>query len=88
MNPDTKTTTLLGILIALVIVAGLLLALSSIAKQKRALSVQSFEDCALAGYPILETYPEQCRTPDGRLFVNEKQNPVTPPVSSTTQVVS
>ena len=87
MNPDTKTTTLLGILIALVIVAGLLLALSNIAKQQRALSVESFEDCALAGYLIMESYPEQCRTPDGRNFVNEKQTPVTTPISSTTQAV-
>ncbi len=73
MNPQTKTTTLIGILIALVIVAGLLLSLSTIAKQQRALSIGSFEDCALAGYPIMESYPEQCATPDGRTFVNEKQ---------------
>ncbi len=32
----------------------------------------SFEDCALAGYPIMESYPEQCSTPDGRTFVNQK----------------
>ncbi|OGZ42072.1 MAG: hypothetical protein A3C80_01490 [Candidatus Ryanbacteria bacterium RIFCSPHIGHO2_02_FULL_45_43] len=31
--------------------------------------ITSFEACADAGYPIMESYPEQCRTPDGRLFV-------------------
>jgi len=31
--------------------------------------VSSFEDCAAAGYPVMESYPRQCRTPDGRLFV-------------------
>ena len=31
--------------------------------------IRTFEDCAAAGYPIAESYPEQCRTPDGRLFV-------------------
>lgn len=31
--------------------------------------VNSFEDCASAGYPVMESYPRQCRTPDGRLFV-------------------
>lgn len=76
MNPQTKTTTLIGILILLSIVAGLLLALSNIAKQKQVLSIGSFEECALAGYPIMESYPEQCRTPDGRTFVNDKQIPV------------
>lgn len=69
----TKTTTLLGLLIVLVIIAGLLLSLSTNARQQRILSIGSFEDCALAGFPIMESYPEQCRTPDGRTFVNEKQ---------------
>src|SRR3989344_769462 len=68
-----KTTTLLGLLVVLVIAAGLLLSLSNIAKQKRVLSVNSFEQCALAGYPIMESYPEQCRTPDGRTFTNTDQ---------------
>lgn len=31
--------------------------------------IRSFEQCAAAGYPVMESYPEQCRTPDGRLFV-------------------
>ncbi len=30
--------------------------------------VTSFEECAAAGNPIMESYPEQCRTPDGRSF--------------------
>lgn len=30
--------------------------------------IDSFEDCARAGYPIAESYPEQCFTPDGRSF--------------------
>lgn len=30
--------------------------------------ITNFEECVQAGYPILETYPEQCRTPDGRSF--------------------
>ncbi len=73
---EMKTTTLLGILVVLVIVAGLLLALSETAKQQRILSISSFEECASAGYPIMESYPEQCRTPDGRLFVNENAAPI------------
>jgi len=30
--------------------------------------VSSFEECAAAGYPIMESYPRQCRTPDGQTF--------------------
>lgn len=33
--------------------------------------IRTFEDCAAAGYPVAESYPEQCRTPDGRLFVRD-----------------
>lgn len=74
MNPPTKTTTLLGILVALSIAAALLIALSHTMQQKKALSIGSFEECALAGYPIMESYPERCATPDGRSFTNDTQS--------------
>ena len=49
--------------------------------KERSLRVTSFDECAAAGYPIMESYPEQCRTPDDRTFVR-----VVPPgnVNSTT----
>lgn len=31
--------------------------------------ISSFEECAEAGFPVMESYPEQCKTPDGRNFV-------------------
>lgn len=34
--------------------------------------VTSFEDCVSLGYPVLATYPEQCKIP-GRTFVNPDQ---------------
>lgn len=40
--------------------------------------IVNFEECAAAGYPIMESYPEQCRTPDGRLFVRDVP-PIMPP---------
>ncbi len=33
--------------------------------------ILSFEDCEAAGLPVMESYPRQCRTPDGRLFAEE-----------------
>lgn len=30
--------------------------------------VDSFEKCAQAGYPIMESYPARCATPDGQTF--------------------
>jgi glucose/arabinose dehydrogenase len=32
-------------------------------------NIDSYRTCVEAGYPILESYPEQCNTPDGRNFV-------------------
>lgn len=40
--------------------------------------IDSFADCVNAGNPVMESFPEQCRTEDGRLFVNEEQT--LPPV--------
>lgn len=34
--------------------------------------ITSFEKCVAAGFPILESYPEQCKMP-GKTFVNQKQ---------------
>ncbi|MCB9818599.1 hypothetical protein H6788_00215 [Candidatus Nomurabacteria bacterium] len=34
-------------------------------------SIRSFEDCLVAGLPVMESYPRQCRTPDGRTFAEE-----------------
>lgn len=34
-------------------------------------NIQSFEDCVEAGFAVMESYPRQCRTSDGRLFAEE-----------------
>lgn len=36
--------------------------------------ITNFEECVNAGYPIMESYPEQCKTPDGRSFVRDIGN--------------
>ena len=37
-------------------------------------TVTNFEECAALGYPIMESYPRQCRTPDGRIFIEDIGN--------------
>src|SRR5262249_13843171 len=39
-----------------------------------------------AGNPILESYPEQCKTPDGRTFVNPVQTAPQAPASEPQEV--
>ncbi len=36
--------------------------------------VASFKDCVEAGYPILETYPRQCKLPYGEIFVEDLES--------------
>ena len=33
--------------------------------------INSFEECAKAGYPVTLSYPRQCRTPDGKMFIGD-----------------
>jgi len=33
--------------------------------------INSFADCEAAGLPIMESQPRQCKTPDGRLFIEK-----------------
>jgi len=35
--------------------------------------VFNFQDCVDAGYPVLESLPRQCRTPDGRTFIEGEE---------------
>src|SRR3989344_5831665 len=68
-----RTTTLIGIAVVLAIVGALLLAFVQNREEAQLLSITNFDECVAAGYPIMESYPEQCATPDGRTFVNERQ---------------
>ncbi len=54
------------LIILLLVVSGVLWLLAR--KNAPQPIITTFEECAAAGYPILESYPEQCRTPDGKSF--------------------
>lgn len=44
-------------------------------QQKRQIAqISSFEQCAEAGFPILDSYPAQCRVSDGRSFTQDIGN--------------
>lgn len=46
--------------------------------------VTSFDECKEAGYPVMESYPEQCITPLGKTFTNDiNSNPTDNPATST-----
>ena len=43
-------------------------------KNKKLSAVSNFESCVVKGNAVLESYPRQCRTPDGKTFVEDIGN--------------
>ncbi len=64
-------------ILALAIVVGGFIFFYKKAGSPIVLDVKSFEDCLDAGYPVLESFPRQCKTPDGRTFAEEVVPPIT-----------
>jgi hypothetical protein len=44
-------------------------------------AINSFEECAKK-YPVMESYPAQCNTPDGKHFVQDLREPINESTSS------
>lgn len=61
-----KIIYLIIIFIALIVAFSLILGFFGVLPPKS--PSKDFNDCAQAGNPILETFPPQCRTPDGKIF--------------------
>jgi eight-cysteine-cluster-containing protein len=58
-------------LLVLGLVIILLIVVFYIRDSRAVLEINSFEECASQGFPVMESYPSQCKTPDGRNFVEE-----------------
>lgn len=66
MNKFTK------VLLLLIVLLGLLFFLSNQQQKNFVSKITTFKDCKEAGFPILESFPERCLTPDGRTLENEE----------------
>jgi hypothetical protein len=62
-----------NIIIAVLLVAVAVLVLMVVPKKDKdqAANVTDYLTCVDAGYPVLESFPAQCRTPDGRTFTED-----------------
>lgn len=67
---NTKTNNK-GLILFSICVLAALLAVVLFLKYRNISQITSFEECAKAGYPIMESYPEQCRTPSGETFTRQ-----------------
>ena len=65
----------LSLILVIIVGAGLYFLLNQ-QRSSQQQTITNFEECAKAGYPVRESYPGQCSTPDGRHFVEDiEQNP-------------
>lgn len=64
------------LIILLILIAGIIGYLIALNPEKETPTpiINSFQECVLAGYPVLESYPRQCRTPDGKTFIEDIGN--------------
>ncbi len=60
-----KNILLIVVIIGIIVLTGWLYFLPSEEE------ITSFEECVEAGYLVIDSYPEQCKTPDGKRFVRE-----------------
>ncbi len=74
----SRVRLLILLLLVLVLLAGGVLLRGKFLSVPQGAEILSFKDCAEAGYPVMparreggESYPRQCRTPDGILFIEE-----------------
>jgi len=56
------------ILLTIIIIFGITVYLMLRRDEEPIGDINSFEECLSAGNPALESYPRQCKTPDGRIF--------------------
>jgi len=71
---------LILIVLVLAVVGGALWFMTTTNQQEPVVGIDdskilSFADCEAAGYPVMESYPRQCRTADGRTFAEELPAP-------------
>lgn len=62
-----------SIILAILLVVGVAIASAYFIfyqNQQKLKLITSFEDCAKY-YPVMESYPQQCNTPDGKHYVQE-----------------
>ena len=95
LPPSQPNSKIILITIILTLSATVAYLLYNQPKDNQTTSINSYQDCVAAGYPIMESYPEQCATPDGRTFTNtpteatetrdQPSNPITNLITFTDQ---
>ena len=59
---------------AILVIIALFIIWNSMTDNGSGIVVTNFDQCVAQGYDVLESYPRQCRTPDGKNFVEDIGN--------------
>jgi hypothetical protein len=81
-NLSPKTQGILAVIFLILIIAGLMMLKNQDTKNQdtqnadtgQPQTVTTFEQCVEAGNPVMESYPRQCRTPEGQSFTENIGN--------------
>lgn len=65
---NQKNIITLLFLVVLIIIGGVLMFDIGRKAPEPYLMIASFEECVNAGYPVMESFPRRCNTPDGKTF--------------------
>jgi hypothetical protein len=57
--------------VAIILVLAVIFLVNLNIPRQEIVETNSFEECLQEGYLVMESYPRQCRTPEGKLFVEE-----------------
>lgn len=68
-NNTTAVLSIGAVVVALALLGTFFFMRSGTPEAKPPVVVNSFAECEKAGYPVMESYPRQCRVPGGALFV-------------------
>lgn len=72
-----------GIILALLVLVGGYILFNQNRTNSKIANIKSFVDCKKAGYPVLESYPVTCKTPDGKTFTDTA--PINSPINKETR---
>lgn len=86
MPKHTFSLGVIAVLVIAVLAFGTVMTLDRTAKNQTP-TITTFSECASAGYPILASYPRQCKTPNGQTFTETTPTP-TSDVSDLIRVTS
>lgn len=68
---QTKNKRIIIVVVLLIVVAVTVAVVAMLNKANVTSTIDSFEDCVAAGYPVMESYPEQCAVPGGQSFTKQ-----------------